>query len=139
MRELTRILPVGSKSRIAAGIEHEFADSGDELQQGSARFVLPLASPSRFLQGGCLTRRDGAPELPGKAQGNLQQWLPATTGARVSEAARKTWGKQNKRSRVCSRWRHTPFIRIGGRRSSSRSLRRRRWIGGHAELHRAAC
>jgi hypothetical protein len=32
MHKLTRILPVGLKSRIAAGIGHEFADSGDELQ-----------------------------------------------------------------------------------------------------------
>jgi hypothetical protein len=65
---------------------------------GNGSICAAPSPPSWFLQGGCLTRWDGAPELPGEAHGNLQQWWPATTRARVLEAARRT---QEKRRSGC--------------------------------------
>jgi hypothetical protein len=49
MRNLTWVLPRCPLEGIMDGDEHELADSGDELRQGTSRFALPLASPSRFL------------------------------------------------------------------------------------------
>jgi hypothetical protein len=43
MRMLTVKLAGDSKSMIMAGDELTVADSGDELQKGMAKFVLPLA------------------------------------------------------------------------------------------------
>jgi hypothetical protein len=51
MHKLTRVPPIRSKSTIAAGIEHGFADSGEMLRNGMEK-IRRLSPPllDSFLQ-----------------------------------------------------------------------------------------
>jgi hypothetical protein len=64
--------------------------------EGNCEIPATGTSPTRFLQRGHLTRRDGAPELPGEAQSDLHQRRSATSGARVSVLEEKLKGAREK-------------------------------------------